>query len=166
MCQSTLCISPNPTEQWHYTGSVWEDSTHYKHPGTVLLLCNDCAFRVMTTHSPALQSGQATLRSMILNKHTIHCRTCLADFRLESLHDPSRGWNPKKAYCPNCGSPTLKERDSLMDYWELISEELDLPLDLTKMLYDAWLHDPTPQFETFREYVQAMEEEVATPTPT
>jgi len=79
------------------------------------------------------------------------------------MHDPSKGWNPKKAFCPNCGSPTLKERDPQQDYWELIASELDLTVELTTMLYDAWLHDA--QFETFREFVQAMELEVATPTP-
>lgn len=168
MCQSQLCTTPTNTPNWRFTGVAWFDpKTKHSHPPIPRLLCNDCAFRIMTTMAPSLHNNEANMQSMILNKYTLHCTTCFTDFRLSlAVDDPVliNNLNNQTAYCPNCGHYATKRRDPTLDFWELIAEELSLNVELTRMLYDGWLHDR--QFTTFREYVQAMEDEVAQATHT
>jgi hypothetical protein len=118
-----------------------------------------------------LKSGEVTLRCLEFTKLTLNCSACKSLFRFEPIRplvskhaasqSASNGYYPiPNHFCPVCGSPAVAEFNPELDYWELISSSLDLPVGLTLQIYSHWLKD---KFATakFIDYVMEIQQELA-----
>jgi hypothetical protein len=53
------------------------------------------------------------------------------------------------SYCPLCGSRALAMIDNDADYWETIAEAIELPIEVTRQLYDIWDRNKHQRFTDF-----------------
>lgn len=71
------------------------------------------------------------------------------------------GNNPLKdiiSYCPSCGSNDIKISKRELNYWEELSKETSVPIELLKEMFSLW--DST-EYQSFQDYVKSYLQEVA-----
>lgn len=110
---------------------------------------------------PALKDGLVTMRCLVQTKMTIRCHKCKSVFRFEPLA-PTVVRAPGR-FCPNCGTTAgdvSTTVDPELDYWEIISADLDLPTGLVKQIYSIWLADRTAT-NKFVQYVTEIQATLA-----
>ena len=157
MCDSRKCTTPELLSDWRYTTYTFV-TKKYPDPITIYV-CTTCAGRMLTELAPTFNAKKATLTCLIMNKLSLHCENCLAFFRIERISPHTNTYVPQNHFCPHCGHKSVASLDPERDYWEIISTSLNLPVDLTHTLYDAWLYDPT--HSKFVDFVAAMEADVS-----
>lgn len=112
-----------------------------------LELCDAHAYALIHTYAGDREVIQTNLKSMATARATIQCGNCKSVFRLERVGVVTHVGMP--AYCPHCGAKANGFNDPERDYWELLSESLQLPVSITTALYDAWDRDDYPNFGDF-----------------
>lgn len=137
---------------------------------TVVDLCMEHSRDVFINMEPALKDGSAQMRCLVQTKLTLHCTACQSLFRFE----PLRPTVVKRAstasmhngytlipnhFCPNCGSPATAEFNPALDYWEVLSNSLNLDMQDTQQIYSLFLADKTATSK-FVDYVTSIMKEL------
>lgn len=129
-------------------------------------LCMEHSRETFINMEPALQDGSATMRCLEFTKLTLTCNSCKSIFRFEPLRpvmvrtanvesEQGHYFPIPNHYCPVCGKQTVAKFDPTLDYWEIISSRLDLPVELTLQIYSHWMKDALATAQ-FVEYVQSV----------
>lgn len=82
---------------------------------------------------------------------TLSCTNtdCLLQLRIgRFLKHPEVGVTSLK-YCPFCKSRAIVVVDEKVDYWEMLSNSLEMPVELVTMMYQVWDSEEFPKFPTF-----------------
>src|SRR5216683_3190265 len=95
--------------------------------------CMDHTRETLIRMEPALKEHSATMRCLVQTRLTIRCDACHSVFRFEPVA-PTVHKAPGR-FCPNCGiQATSTTNDPALDYWELISQALNLPPTLVQQI--------------------------------
>lgn len=117
--------------------------------GPMMGICLDHTRKLLIDMEPLLKQYKVILEPIDMNFLTVRCHNCQQTFKFV-CEDP-RVVKGTLSFCPGCGARAFAMQDPDSDYWVLLADSMDLNVELTKMLYDIWIKDPTghPQFVTW-----------------
>jgi peptide subunit release factor 1 (eRF1) len=90
-----------------------------------------------------------TIEERSAYRQTIKCLSCDTIVRVYRVVSAPTTQIGTLQYCPVCASEAKVLKDDDLDYWEILAENYDMPIEIIKQLYEMWDSKVHPRFGDF-----------------